>query len=110
MGLLPELQYYNWQKPELGLITSMRSPVGSFADYANWKNRVGDVDMRVVSPWDEDNPVNDMKNYLNFGRAGYGSISAVSNLIMINKLTNLPNLIEDLEKKRFPRNILKVCL
>ena len=40
---------------------------------------------------------NDNKNYLNFGRAGYGSISAVSNLIMINKLTYLPNLIETVE-------------
>ena len=30
----------------------------------------------------------DNKNYLNFGRAGFGSISAVSNLIKINKLTN----------------------
>ena len=48
---------------------------------------------------------NDIKNYLNFGRAGYGSISAVSNLIMINKLTNLPNLIEDLEK---PKSIIFV--
>jgi len=48
---------------------------------------------------------NDTKNYLNFGRAGYGSISAVSNLIMINKLTNLPNLIEDLEK---PKSIIFV--
>jgi len=38
------------------------------------------------------------KNYLNFGRGGYGSISAVSNLILVNKLTNLPNLIEDLKK------------
>ena len=46
---------------------------------------------------------NDNKNYLNFGRAGYGSISAVSNLIMINKLTYLPNLIEDLEK---PKSII----
>ena len=48
---------------------------------------------------------NDIKNYLNFGRAGYGSISAVSNLIMIHKLTNLPNLIEDLEK---PKSIIFV--
>ena len=43
------------------------------------------------------------KNYLNFGRGGYGSISAVSNLILINKLSNLPNLIEDLEK---PKSII----
>ena len=43
------------------------------------------------------------ENYLNFGRGGYGSISAVSNLILINKLSNLPNLIEDLEK---PRSII----
>ena len=43
------------------------------------------------------------KNYLNFGRGGYGSISAVSNVILINKLSNLPNLIEDLEK---PKSII----
>ena len=48
---------------------------------------------------------NDIKNYLNFGRAGYGSISAVSNLIKLNKSTNLPNLIEDLEK---PKSIIFV--
>ena len=41
---------------------------------------------------------NDNKNYLNFGRAGFGSISAVSNLIKINKLTNLPNTIKNLKK------------
>tara|TARA_Y100000590_G_scaffold463802_1_gene631511 strand:+ start:3131 stop:4372 length:1242 start_codon:yes stop_codon:yes gene_type:complete len=43
------------------------------------------------------------KNYLNFGRGGYGSISAASNLILINKLSNLPNMIEDLEK---PKSII----
>ena len=43
------------------------------------------------------------KNYLNFGRGGYGSISAVSNLILVNKFSNLPNLIEDLEK---PKSII----
>ncbi len=41
---------------------------------------------------------NDGKNYLNFGRGGYGSISAVSNLILVNKLSNFPNLISDLNK------------
>jgi len=43
------------------------------------------------------------KSYLNFGRGGYGSISAASNLILVNKLSNLPNLIEDLEK---PKSII----
>lgn len=38
----------------------------------------------------------DKKNYLNFGRGGYGSISAVSNLILVKNLSNLPNLIYDL--------------
>ena len=41
---------------------------------------------------------NDNKNYLIFGRAGSGSISAVSDLIKIYKQSNLPNMIEDLKK------------
>ena len=45
----------------------------------------------------------DSKNYLNFGRAGFGSISAISNLIKVNKLSNLPNSIVDLEK---PKSII----
>ena len=40
----------------------------------------------------------DSKNYLIFGRAGSGPISAVSNLIKTHKQSNLPNLIQDLNK------------
>ena len=40
----------------------------------------------------------DNKNYLIFGRAGSGSISAVSDLIKIYKHSNLPNMIENLKK------------
>lgn len=40
----------------------------------------------------------DKKNYLNFARAGFGSISATSNLINIYNLSNFSNSIEDLEK------------
>ena len=46
---------------------------------------------------------NDSKNYLNFGRAGFGSISAIANLIKINKLSNLPNLVPNLKK---PKSII----
>ena len=38
------------------------------------------------------------KNYLIFGRAGFGSISAISNLIKLHKISNLPNFIENLKK------------
>ena len=43
------------------------------------------------------------KNYLNFGRGGYGSISATSNLIMVQKMSKLPNLIKDLKP---PKSII----
>ena len=40
----------------------------------------------------------DKKNYLLFARAGYGSISAISNLIKIHKLSHLSYFIKDLNK------------
>tara|TARA_B100000029_G_C17548772_1_gene949376 strand:+ start:171 stop:1400 length:1230 start_codon:yes stop_codon:yes gene_type:complete len=40
----------------------------------------------------------DKKNYLNFARAGYGSISAVSNLINMYRISNSSNFINDLNK------------
>ena len=41
---------------------------------------------------------NKNKNYLQFGRAGYGSISAVSNLIKIHKFSQDSFFIKDLKK------------
>jgi len=41
---------------------------------------------------------NDDKNYLIFGRAGFGSISAVSNLVKLNKISNLPIFFKNLNK------------
>ena len=41
---------------------------------------------------------NDKKNYLSFARAGYGSISAVSNLVKMHKLSHLSYFIKDLNK------------
>ena len=46
---------------------------------------------------------NSKKNYLTFGRAGFGSISAVSNLIKLHKISNLPNFIKNLNK---PKSII----
>ena len=46
---------------------------------------------------------NSKKNYLIFGRAGYGSISAVSNLIRLKKISNLTNFTENLNK---PQSII----
>ena len=40
----------------------------------------------------------DQANYLNFARAGYGSISAISNLINVYKLSYSPNFIKNLKK------------
>ena len=43
---------------------------------------------------------NDEKNYLLFARAGYGSVSAVSNLVKIHKLSHLSYSIRDLNKPK----------
>ena len=40
----------------------------------------------------------DKKNYLLFARAGYGSISAVSNLIKVHKLSHISYFIKDINK------------
>ena len=46
---------------------------------------------------------NNKKNYLNFGRGGFGSISAVSNMIKVNNLTKLRNAVINLNK---PKSII----